>query len=243
MTTSDALTALQANPGRQLTREVEGRLFYRYPIRTHFVTLGENYFELVEQYVLPHFREGDIVSISEKIITLCQQHVLYKDQLKVGFLARFLSSFVMKTPRGERFGPGNVLKMQAIIHLCGWPKVLLAAGLSAIGKLFGIRGIFYSFLGNNISNIDGFNNYSWDYYGDKGLLGPVDPDRVCQEIREKYAMDCMIVDANNIGVEIMGTSNDIPYDRQFLEELIRDNPAGQGTEQTPFILIRKGISK
>ena len=116
---------------------------------------------------------------------------------------------------------------------------MIAAVLSAIGKLFGVRGIFYSFLGNNISNIDGFNDVSWAYYGDKGLLGPLEPVRVCNEIRERFAMDCMIVDANNIDVEIMGHNSDIPYDQTYLKALIQDNPAGQGREQTPFILIRK----
>jgi hypothetical protein len=237
MTTNGAAVGFSANPGRELIREVDGQLYYRYPIRTHFVELGEDYFELIERYVSPHYRPGDIISISEKIITLCQKHVLYRDQIKVGFLAKLLSRFVMKTPRGER--PGNLLKMQVTINLCGWWRVLIAAGLSAIGKIFGVRGIFYSFLGNNISNIDGFNGVSWNYYEDKGLLGPVEPDKVCQEIRDKFSMDCMIVDANNIGVEIMGTNQDIPYDRQYLADLIRDNPAGQGSEQTPFILIRK----
>lgn len=237
MTTLEAVAELKANPGRELARVVEGQTWHRYPIRTHFVELGENYFDLIEQYVCPHYQDGDILSISEKVITLCQKNVLYKKDIKVGFLARFLSRFVMKTPRGER--PGNVLKMQTTINLCGWWRVLIAAALSAIGKLFGVRGIFYRFLGNNISNIDGFNDVSWDYYGDKGLLGPVEPDRVCNEIRTKFGFDCMIVDANNIDVEIMGTSADIPYDQAYLKDLIQDNPAGQGREQTPFILIRK----
>lgn len=237
MTTGAAAVKFLANPGRELARQVEGETWHRYPIRTHFVELGENYFELVERYVLPFYLEGDILSISEKIITLCQKNILYRDEIKLGFLARLLSRFVMKTPKGER--PGNLYKMQVTIDLCGWPRVLIAAALSAMGKLFGVRGIFYSFLGNNISNIDGFNDVSWKYYGDKGLLGPIEPERVCNEIRDKFAIDCMIVDANNIDVEIMGQNNDIPYDQTYLKALIQDNPAGQGCEQTPFILIRK----
>ncbi|MBS4008215.1 MAG: F420-0--gamma-glutamyl ligase [Clostridium sp.] len=237
MTTAEAAVNFLANPGRELAREVEGETWHRYPIRTHFVELGENYFELVERYVLPFYLEGDILSISEKIITLCQKNVLYRDEIKIGLLARVLSRFVTKTPKGER--PGNLYKMQVTINLCGRRRVLIAAVLSAIGKLFGVRGIFYSFLGNNISNIDGFNDVSWAYYGDKGLLGPLEPVRVCNEIRERFAMDCMIVDANNIDVEIMGHNSDIPYDQTYLKALIQDNPAGQGREQTPFILIRK----
>ncbi|MBS3897949.1 MAG: F420-0--gamma-glutamyl ligase [Dethiobacter sp.] len=237
MATAETAVKFVANPGRELAREVEGETWYRYPIRTHFVELGENYFELVERYVLPFYLAGDILSISEKIITLSQKNVLYRDEIKIGFLARLLSRFVMKTPKGER--PGNLYKMQVTIDLCGRRRVLLAAALSAMGKIFGVRGIFYSFLGNNISNIDGFNDVSWAYYGDKGLLGPLEPERVCNEIRERFAMDCMIVDANNIDVEIMGQNSDIPYDQTYLKALIQDNPAGQGCEQTPFILIRK----
>ncbi|MBT9168721.1 MAG: hypothetical protein DDT19_02069 [Syntrophomonadaceae bacterium] len=237
MTTGEAAVKFLPNLGRELAREVEGETWHRYPIRTHFVELGENYFELVERYVLPFYLEGDVLSISEKIITLCQKNILYRDEIKIGFLARLLSRFVMKTPKGER--PGNLYKMQVTIDLCGWPRVLIAAALSAMGKLFGVRGIFYSFLGKNISNIDGFNDVSWKYYGDKGLLGPIEPERVCNEIRSKFAIDCMIVDANNIDVEIMGQNNDIPYDQTYLKALIQDNPAGQGCEQTPFILIRK----
>jgi F420-0:gamma-glutamyl ligase-like protein len=237
MSTAEAAVKFPANPGRELAREVEGETWYRYPIRTHFVELGENYFELIERYVLPFYLAADILSISEKIITLCQKNVLYRDEIKIGFLARLLSRFVMKTPKGER--PGNLYKMQVTINLCGWRRVLVAAALSAMGKLVGVRGIFYSYLGNNISNIDGFNYVSWAYYGDKGLLGPIEPERVCNEIRDKFAMDCMIVDANNIDVEIMGYNSDIPYDKTYLKELIQDNPAGQGREQTPFILIRR----
>ena len=68
MSTAEAAVKFPANPGRELAREVEGETWYRYPIRTHFVELGENYFELIERYVLPFYLAGDILSISEKNI-------------------------------------------------------------------------------------------------------------------------------------------------------------------------------
>ena len=49
----------------------------------------------------------------------------------------------------------------------------------------------------------------------------------------------MIVDSNDFGQEILGKSYDIELENQELKELIRDNPAGQGQQQTPLILIRK----
>ena len=237
MTNAEATFALKANPGHELTRKVGGQVFYRFPIRTHFVEVGENYLDLVEQYVLPHYQVGDILSMGEKVIALCQRRVKYKSEMKVSLLARILSRFAMKTPAGPAMD--NVYKMQTAIDLCGWWRVLFAAIVAAVGKLFGKRGLFYQILGNNVRNIDGFCVVGWEYYADKGILAPAEPDRVCNEIKAKFGIDCMIVDANDIDIEILGKNDDNPYDDSFLAELIRDNPAGQSREQTPFILIRK----
>ena len=49
----------------------------------------------------------------------------------------------------------------------------------------------------------------------------------------------MIIDANDISVEILGVSEDLSdTDKEFLAETVRDNPAGQDDELTPFIIIR-----
>ena len=49
----------------------------------------------------------------------------------------------------------------------------------------------------------------------------------------------MIVDANDLGQEVLGYSSDIKLSCSELKELIKDNPAGQGKELTPIILIRR----
>lgn len=237
MTTDGAAIELKANPGRELAREVDGQVFHRYPVRTHFVEVGENYLELVEKYVVPHFQEGDILSMGEKVIALCQGEVRYKDQVKVSMLARILSGFAMKNPAGPAMD--NVYKLQTAIDLTSWWKVLYAAIMSFLGKLVGKHGVFYNILGNNVRNIDGFCVVGWEYYGDKGILAPREPDKVCQEIKDKFGMDCMVVDANDLSIEILGKNKEIRYDNKFLAALIKDNPAGQSREQTPFILIRK----
>ena len=49
----------------------------------------------------------------------------------------------------------------------------------------------------------------------------------------------MIVDANDLGQDILGCSKDIRLDKNELKKLIRDNPSGQGKELTPIVLIRE----
>ena len=49
----------------------------------------------------------------------------------------------------------------------------------------------------------------------------------------------MIIDANDIAVEILGKSEGLKaYSDKFLADSVRDNPAGQDDELTPFIIIR-----
>ena len=70
-----------------------------------------------------------------------------------------------------------------------------------------------------------------------GVRIPADPDGVCDEVGRDLVVRMMVFDANNINVEILGKSS-LPWSEDELKAMIADNPAGQGTELTPFILIR-----
>ena len=55
----------------------------------------------------------------------------------------------------------------------------------------------------------------------------------------KHGISCMVVDANDIDVEILGKSPDLAdKPAALLADLIRDNPAGQDDELTPFVIVR-----
>ena len=68
---------------------------------------------------------------------------------------------------------------------------------------------------------------------------PRDPKGVCNEIKQKTGISCMIIDANDFTRDILGSSDDVKLSEDELCEIIRDNPAGQDDQCTPFILIRK----
>lgn len=72
-----------------------------------------------------------------------------------------------------------------------------------------------------------------------GIRIPEKPNEVCDEIYEKLRVKCMIVDANDFSIEILGKASCIECSKEMLADMIRDNPAGQSKQLTPLILIRK----
>ena len=203
----------RANEGKSVTIEVGGKTYARHAIQTHFVQVGESYIDLVEQYVKPLWQPGDLLSSSEKIIGLCQKRVVYKKD--------------------------SPYKMQFAINERGALFVLWAAFCAGVAKLFGKRGVFYEMVGQEVSGLDGFYDHEFQEYGEFGIRIPENPGKVCDEIEAATGVQAMIVDANDLNVEILGKASSVTLDDETLKGLIRDNPAGQSRELTPFILIRE----
>lgn len=226
----------QANEGKNVNIVVNGRTYARHAIQTHFVQVGESYVDLVEKYVKPLYQPGDLLSSSEKIIGLCQKRVVYKKDMKLGWLAKFLSKFASHSTAG--IGVDSPWKMQFAIDQCGALKVIWAAICAGVGKLFGKHGVFYDMVGQEVSGLDGFYDHEFEEYGQFGIRLPENPGKVCDEIEAATGVQAMIVDANDLNIEILGKASSVSLDDETLKGLIRDNPAGQSRELTPFILIR-----
>lgn len=227
-----------ANEGKHVEIRVAGEVFLRHAIQTRFVTPRDNYIDLMREYVLGLYEEGDLISISEKIIALCQNRIVRREDVKIGTWAKFLSRFACRNIRAG-YGVGEPIKMQYAIDKAGLPRVLLASAAGGLGKLVGIKGIFYRIAGREVSGLDGFTDTVWAEYRDIGIEIPDNSTAVCNEIKTKLGIRCMIVDSNDLGQEILGKSEDVDWDDETLKQLIRDNPAGQGQQKTPIILIRK----
>ena len=84
-------------------------------------------------------------------------------------LARFLCKFVLKTPYG--IGLGIPETMEMALQECGTPKILFAAAVSAVGKLFHKRGWFYKIAGYKARSIDGPCDYTLPPYNEYVVLG------------------------------------------------------------------------
>lgn len=206
-------------------------------IKTHFISTSDKIEDVVSKYVLPIAQKGDIVVLCEKIVSIMQNRVVYKKDVKLSFWAKFLSRFAIKTPAG--FSVGNPLKMQVAIDLAGLPRILFASFVAGIGKIFGIKGLFYRIAGHAISRIDGFYGETFPQYADIGVLGCINGNETCESLKNKFGFSFVIADANDLGANILGISFDLKGKEKQLLEVLKTNPATQSNQQTPIVILRE----
>lgn len=228
-------TVFVANEGKKLEKEVQGELYLRIPVRTHVVTKQDEIGQVISRYVAGLLQQDDILAVSEKVVAITQGRSFPIKEINPSWLAKFLVRFVFKPKWG--IGLGSPWTMELALKEAGKTRILVAALASAVTKPFGIRGVFYRVAGRNISAIDGPTPYTLPPYNEYAKLAPKDPDGVAQKLSQKFKVDVAIVDANDIGVEVLGASEKI--NRKLIQELFRDNPLGQTTEQTPICVIRR----
>ena len=214
-----------------------GRRYDRFAIQTHFVEVGEKQADLVRRYVLPLAQPGDVLSFGAKVMAMCTGNVKTREEVKPGFWAKLLWRFAGINHTGV--GAHEPYKMQMIIDICGLPRVLLAAFLSAVTKPFGVHGVFWKVCGHGVAGIDGFyERSSFDLYHELALINPENPDELCEELAQQTGMPVVLMDANDIQRDQLGKSSNMPLTDEQLQDAMADNPSGQGDELTPLILIR-----
>ena len=226
----------QPNEGKQLVITTDDGSFERYPVKTPIVKSGDNLVDLLNELVKPYLQDGDMIYMSEKILAISQGRAFPIDEIKPSRLAKFLVRFVYKSPYG--IGLGSPWTMELAIRSVGRLKIIGAAIIAGIGKLFGKRGVFYNILGESVRAIDGPCDCTIPPYNHYAKMAPDKPDEAAKEFTE--AMDghnVIVVDANDIGVNILGKPSEDLTD-EYLSKIFKDNPLGQGHEQTPLCIVR-----
>lgn len=222
---------------RGVAQGSDGQKYDRFAIKTHFVEVGESQTDLVEKYVRPLYRDGDVLSFGAKVMAMCTKNVYTRDQVKPGFFANLMWRFAGSNSTG--IGMHEPYKLQLVINACGLPRVLLAAFLSAVTRPFGIRGVFYKVCGKGVAGIDGFYQRSdFKVYHDLALINNDNADELCTDLYEKTGIPVVLMDANDFDQNILGKSEGFPLSDQQIQEALHDNPSGQGDELTPLILVR-----
>ncbi len=223
------------NKGKNLIIKVGEKNYERIPIRTHVIKDNDNIIEVVLKYAGPRLLENDILFISERVVAITQGRAFPIKDIHPGALAKFLVKFVHKSPYG--IGLGSEWTMELAVREAGAARILFAAFCSAVTKPFGMRGVFYKVVGKNINAIDGPCSYTLAPYNEYAKLGPANPNKVARDIKSRIKNECVIIDANDLGVNVLGRSDKKITD-VFSAAVFKDNPLGQTTEQTPICIVR-----
>jgi F420-0:gamma-glutamyl ligase-like protein len=224
------------NPGKPLEISTDFGVFARYPIKTHVIMKEDKPEDVLDTYVNPYLEKDDTIFISEKIIAIMQGRAFPVSEIKPSRLARFLVKFVYKPDYG--IGIGSPATMELCIREVGRIKILFAAFCSAVGKLFGKRGIFYKICGMKARAIDGPCDYTLPPYNTYAKMAPHKPNDVAVRLCVHIGCDVVIIDANDIAATVLGKCRkELP--NAFAEQVFRDNPLDQSDQQTPIAIVRR----
>lgn len=224
------------NNKKQLNIEVNGFQWSRFPLKTHIVVSSDSISSIVNKYAKPFILSSDYLFISERIVAITQGRAYPIKDIKPSFLAKLLVRFVHKSPYG--IGLGSPWTMELAIREAGAIRIIFGALLSAVTKPFGIKGVFYRVVGKNVNAIDGPCSYTLPPYNEYAKLGPTKPNEVAKTLSDELDCAVVIIDANDLGVSILGKSPAEISD-DFCKAVFRDNPLGQSREQTPLCIVRK----
>lgn len=226
--------------------KVGNKTYLRTLIKTEVFEKGTDYVNKIVGYVTQSINKLSqkkkwFVVVSEKAIAVSQGRSYFLWEIKPSFFAKFLSKFVKRTPYG--IGLGSPWTMELALREAGIVKILAATVVSALTKPFGVKGVFYQVAGREVASIDGPTEYSLYPSNVSAKLGPKDPRGTAEEITEAIKLKekdgnfdgVVIIDANDLGRDIL--TNTTSLKDKEIEEIFRDNPMGQGREQTPITVV------
>lgn len=234
---NDNKLATTVNEGKNLDISVGGVRYLRIPIKTRVILADDDLNEVVSQYSAELVEDGDILFVTEKIVAITQGRAYPVDSIESRPLAVLLSKYVTKTSHG--IGLGIPETMEMALRECGTPRILLAAAVAAVTKVFGRRGDFYRIAGSKARGIDGPTALTIPPYNSQVVLVPERPDEVAAELRAILGkqIDVAIVDINDFGGNVLGSTLDRSGQRR-VAEILGDNPLGQKSQSTPLGIIR-----
>ncbi|MEE1186870.1 MAG: coenzyme F420-0:L-glutamate ligase [Acutalibacteraceae bacterium] len=226
------------NNGKNEIIEVDAVKYRRLAIKTHIITDSDDICDVAVKYAKPNLQQGDILFITEKIVGCTQGRAIKIKDVHPRKLAVYLSKKVIRTDYG--IGLAMPETMEMALRECGTLRILFAAACSVIGKkIFHKSGWFYIVAGNKARTIDGPCDCTIPPYNEYVSLSPAQPNKVAKQVSKALGgTDVIITDINDIGGNILGASNK-KLDLKLMVKILKDNPLGQSSEQTPMGIIRK----
>ncbi len=203
------------------------------PLPTKVITPDDDLMEIIATYAQPFLKPGDTLVIAESVVAISQGRIVRPENVKPGLWARLFARFVH--PDGSLSSP---FAMQVIMNEEGTARTVFAFFISSLTRiLLGRRGDFYRLAGKQASLVDDVTGNMPPF--DKHIvLGPREPEKVVEEIKNRFGVEAAIIDANDLGrTHILAATRGV--NQNLLMRVFKKNPAGNADEQTPLVIVRK----
>ena len=201
------------------------------PVETRILTPKDDIAEVMQQCG-KDLGPDDIITVAESVVAITQGKVLRYEDIKPGVMARLLNRFIAK--EGSLAG---IYGMEACMLAEGHWRVAFALLAGMIGKLFGIRGLFYRLAGDQARLIDDVSGTCPPF--DKYIVyGPHEPQLEVARIHAK--LNCFgvaIADVNDLKRALIVAST-AGIDNAVLSKLLIDNPFGNGNQKRPICIVK-----
>ncbi len=220
-----------------MTVIAQGDSYDRYPVKTPVIHESDDFTAVIKDETRDFLQDGDVILLAESVVAISQGRGFKFSDIEYGWFAEFYSRFVTKTPAG--IGLGTPQTMQLAINEAGFLRVSLAVVVAGLTRPLGWKGNFYRVAGPKARAIDGPTAGTLPPYNEFATLSPKNPRKYAISVEDSLDKDVevIIVDANDIGVNILGARD--KQQEKLGEELCMDNPMGQGSEGTPILVCRK----
>ncbi|MGA8534520.1 MAG: coenzyme F420-0:L-glutamate ligase [Candidatus Tumulicola sp.] len=201
------------------------------PVRTRLVRPGDDLVAIVAAAVTGIARYGDVVAVSETALAISQGEFVPAEYVRPTPLA-----YALSRRAGALATVNQPESMQLVIDRAGRAKVLYATLAHLVGRAFGRRGAFYQVMGGELTAMDGYTG-TMPPFERAIVFAPRDPGVFAQSVFECIGTGCAVVDANDLEkVKVLAASRGV--DPTALEAALRDNPHGNGDEQTPVVVLK-----
>jgi len=206
--------------------------YHALAIKTDLLGCFDNPVNTVIEYCKEIVEKNDILTIGESPLAIMQSRYISPQNLEYSLFSKALCYFFHPTS-----SLATACGIQLLINRIGVTRITFALVIGFLFKLLGINGIFYRLTGSESSLIDDISGTVTPY--DKSIvMGPLNADLFCKEVSKYLNIDVAVVDVNDLGgVKVLASSNKTV--NKILKSNLISNPAGNGDEKTPIVLIRE----
>ena len=202
------------------------------PISTRILTQKDDIVEMVDKYTRGKIGSDDVICVAESVVAITQGKFLVADQIEISSLAKLCCRFIpdygsLATPHG----------MQSLMIAEGKYRVAIALFAGFVLKIFGLRGMFYKWGGEQAALIDDVTGTMPPF--DKCVVyGPAEPENVVRRLKEKLGcFGAIIADVNDLKrSRIVGVTPGM--DGELASQLLIDNPFGNASEKRPICILK-----